>query len=299
MNEQWSLILGGTGVVGRYLRRHLGVNNAVSTYCQHPFEQGEYFDAASMRVGDLLARYPRITHAFVLFGMTNIDDCARRPDESTNINVTSTLRVLADLAAANVVPVFTSSDAVFDGSSGNRTESDVPMPILTYGRQKLHIEQYLLNHSSPSIIVRLSKVVDPEIPEGDWLGDWVRRLVHGEEIRAARDQVFSPVDANDVASGLVTLAQQRASGLFHMGGPESCSRLDFLKSWSQAAMPHIAGRPLRLESCSIRDFPFVEKRPLDTSLSSTRLYQQLGRPFIGIDAMCARVVQNQFRQKPR
>jgi len=250
-----------------------------------------------MQIGDLLARYPRVTHAFVLLGITNIDECARRPDESARINITATLRVLSDLFDANIIPVFTSSDAVFDGSAGNRTERDIPTPILTYGKQKLEIERYILNHRSPSVVARLSKVVDPEIPQGDWLGDWVRKLVLGEEVRAAYDQVFSPVDANDVASGLVTLAQQRAVGLFHMGGPESCSRLEFLQRWSLQAMPHTNGKPLRLAPCSIGDFPFAEKRPLDTSLSSLRLYQQLGRPFTGIDAMCARVVQNQFQQK--
>jgi dTDP-4-dehydrorhamnose reductase len=286
------LVLGATGVVGRYLCRYLGAD-ALATWHNHPVPGGVRFDACTMRLSEtVLAQNPGLTHAFILLGITYIDACARDPGGSAGVNVTGVMQVIDDLMAAGVVPVFTSTDAVFDGRRGGWSEADPVSPILTYGRQKVEIEQYLAGRQLPSLTVRLCKVIDPDTPPGDWLGDALSQLERGQTIQAARDQVFTPVAADEVAAGLVQLAQQGATGLFHMGGPQACSRLDLMQRLVVAAPVHLASAGRCIVPSSIRDFPFAEPRPLDTSLSSGKLYRALGKECSGLDALCQRIVHH-------
>jgi len=293
MNQQRFLVLGASGVVGRALRRRLHSDQAVFTYQSRPFEGANHFDVTTMRLAEtIVPRYPALTHAFLLLGVTNIDSCARDPIATQNLNVVAICRAIDDLVAANIVPVFTSTDAVFDGSRGNWSEMDATNPMLTYSKQKVEVEEHLSRIARPWLVVRLSKVVDPDAPESDWLHGWLQSLKRGETIRVAHDQVFSPVDADDVADGLVRLAQLGAAGLYHMGGPESCSRLELMERLVQLVRDQLGKRP-RIIPCSIRDFPFAEPRPLNTSLSSAKLYSTLNQEFSGLDAICQRIVRRE------
>jgi dTDP-4-dehydrorhamnose reductase len=250
-----------------------------------------------MGVGEaILKHYPKLTHAFILLGITNIDACARNKTESKRINVDAICRLLADLSAAGIQPIFTSTDVVFDGTKGNYTEEDPTSPLLTYGAQKVAVEQYLASLKTPWAVVRLSKVVDPQLPPGDWLGDWVSKLEAGEEVCAARDQVYSPISAEEVAEGLVRLAEENAHGMFHLGGPNRCSRLHMLEYLMGQAAPHLPpGFTARITPCSIRDFPFLEPRPLDTSLCSEKLSRRIQFKFSGLKALCEQIIDRRYR----
>src|SRR5262249_51950009 len=134
------LILGASGFIGAHLHAALGPERGVATYHRTPIAGGLRFDPLTMRVGEtILPNAPGLTHAFVLYGMTNIDQCARCPELAHRINVESVKRVIDDLIAAGIVPVFASSDAVFDGTREMWTELDPVNPVLTYGRHKAEI----------------------------------------------------------------------------------------------------------------------------------------------------------------
>ena len=84
---------------------------------------------------------------------------------------------------------------------GRRIASD---PVLTYGRHKAEIEEYLSAQSLPSLIVRLPKVVAAERGSTELLGTWMNQLESDVAIRCADDQIFSPVAIDDVVSGLTS-----------------------------------------------------------------------------------------------
>ena len=59
------------------------------------------------------------------------------------------IRLLDQLWDRNMVPIFLSTDAVFDGSQGGNTEEGECYPLTVYGRQKLEAENYLRASENP------------------------------------------------------------------------------------------------------------------------------------------------------
>lgn len=288
------LIIGASGFVGTRLHAFLGQTRAVATYNNHPFAGGVAFDAGRDRLSDsVLKRNDGLTHAFILHGITNIDLCARDPAGTGRINVASIKNIINELRDSGVMPVFVSSDAVFDGTHGLWTEQDTVSPVLTYGWHKLVVEEYLMGEASPYLIIRLPKVVTTEPVGGDMLADWMNRLEQGAEIRCADDQFFSPIDVNDAIDAFIRLTEAGQTGLFHACSPSRLSRLDLLQVLADE-MRKFRKIDARIVPCSIRDFDFVEPRPLDTSMSPAKLYATLGKSFTELRQVCRDAVAKRY-----
>jgi len=288
------LIIGASGFVGSQLYATLGRGNAVATFNRRPVHGGVAFDARSMRLADtVLKQHGGLTHAYILHGVTGIDDCANDPSGTAEINVAGTKRVIDDLLEQGVRPVFASSDAVFDGSRGLWTEEDPVNPILTYGRQKVEVERYLLGKAGAGLVLRLARVVAVAPGANDMVGEWLNRLESGETIRCASDQIFSPVTVDDAVDAMIKLTQGAHSGIFHVCGPQPVTRLQLLQMLVEEAGRH---RKLaaRIVPCSIRDFEFAEPRPLDTSMSPHKLYAALGRCFDDPRELCRKAAAARY-----
>jgi len=292
------LIIGASGFVGSRLYSFLGQARAVATYNTRPVPGGVVFDATRERLADsILKRNPGLTHAFILHGVTNIDACARDPAGTEQINVVSIRKVIDELAGCGIMPVFISSDAVFDGSRGLWTEQDAANPLLTYGRHKVAVEEYLMRGPAPYLVVRLSKVITVAPGGGDMLGDWMDRLEQGAEIRCAGDQIFSPVNVDDAINAFVHLAESGHAGFFHVCCPQPVSRLGLLQTLADE-MRQFRDVDARIVPCSIRDFDFPEPRPLDTSMSPAKLYAAFGRGFDDLSVVCREAAARRYSSVP-
>jgi dTDP-4-dehydrorhamnose reductase len=270
------LIIGASGFVGARLYAALGPAHAVATSHRKPVTGAVVFDAVTMRLADTVLRGRRgLTHAFILHGVTGIDACARDPRGTAEVNVAGTRRIIDDLVEHGIVPVFASSDAVFDGTRGMWSEGDPVHPVLTYGRQKAEVERHLAALPAPSLVVRLAKVVTSAPGAGGLINEWLDQLERPGEIRCAADQFFSPVDVADVVRALIGLAAGAYAGAFHVCGPQRLSRLEFLQMVAAEAARHRA-LGARIVPCSIRDFEFAEPRPLDASMSPDKLTATTG-----------------------
>jgi dTDP-4-dehydrorhamnose reductase len=140
------------------------------------------------------------------------------------VNVRGVIRVVEELRALGITPVFLSSDGVFDGSRGMWREDDVPQPILEYGRQKLASSAIYVHLPPPWLIVRLTKLLDPAPNPRCMLTGWMTALGEDREIYCATDQYFTPAAAPDVASAVALLVRHAAQGIYHLGGPRRLSR---------------------------------------------------------------------------
>jgi dTDP-4-dehydrorhamnose reductase len=273
------LLLGASGFLGPALRDAFGAERAVPTHFSHPGEGSLFFDARRTRVSDFVTVLPgKPAAAVILLGITNIDHCARDPAVSAEVNVRGIIRVIDEARALGIVPVFVSSDAVFDGSRPNWSEDDEPCPILTYGRQKVEVERHLSSLPPPWIIVRLPKLISPERNARCFVTGWVEGLARSERILCATDQYFTPAAAPDAARAIAQLVHAGAQGLYHLGGPERLSRralLDAVLGEYRKFTEPVA----EIVECSLRDIPVLEPRPLDTSLRSDRFTADLGARF--------------------
>jgi len=280
------LIIGASGFIGRHLYRRLGPDAAIATYHHHPFTGGVPFDATTMRLSALLPQGKRgITHAFIFHGITSFEACARDPVGTAKINVDSVRNLVDELIAYGITPVFASSDAVFDGSKGWRTEEDPANPITSYGRQKVLIEEYLSAKCPEAVVVRISKILSTDPQVNDMLGEWIGALEAGAEIRCAHDHVFSPADIEDINSALVGLAEKGLRGLFHVCGPVPISRIDLLRTLV-SEVGRYRNTTSQIITCSLRDFAASEPRPLNTSMSPQKLYSALDIKFKPPQEIC-------------
>ncbi|GAF90443.1 unnamed protein product, partial [marine sediment metagenome] len=137
------LILGGSSLMGRSIAAALGPRRIVATYCSREIDGGVFFDARSMSLPDILKPADKFSHALILLGDTKPDSCISDPVRSRALNVDALKNILQYLRDQKIVPVFFSTEAVFDGKTGIYRENDQPNPLMLYAQQKLEIESHI------------------------------------------------------------------------------------------------------------------------------------------------------------
>ena len=259
----------------------LGSSGVIGTHKSTPVPGSVYFDATKVRLPEILPPGSDISHAVILYAETRIDICKADLKRSYQINVGSTNRVIDDLTELGIKPIFLSSDWVFDGEKGNYEETDSPNPTTAYGSQKLEVEQYLSNHSKDYVILRSARVFGTDPEDGTILSRWYKQIQRGEEIRCAHDQIFSPIHVDDVVAVADAVVGLNLSGVFHVSNTECCSRLGFLRTFLNCL-----GTEARVVECSIRDFDFLDERPLDLSMAPKKIIDATGLEFKTINSCC-------------
>jgi dTDP-4-dehydrorhamnose reductase len=291
------LVLGGSGFLGPALRKAKGTQDLLLTHHAHATPGSVAFDLRSSSVRDLVrGATPRPSAALILAGITSVDACAKDPVRTGEVNVEGIIRVIGELRALDIVPVFISSDAVFDGTRGRWREDEQVHPILTYGRQKLAVESHLAELPAPWLIVRLPKLVSATADPRCILTGWMQALGRGERILCATDQFFTPADVGDAAEGILNMVRAGATGLYHLGGPERLSRRALLaavmEEYGRYAVPRA-----QIVECSLRDIPVVEPRPLDTSMDSSRYVSRFGPGVRPASEIARLAVRDRFEKR--
>ena len=271
------LILGGSGFIGRYIFQALGEDRSTVTYNSSSIAGGIYFNALEMGIDDLRINLTDYSHCIILVGTTSPDYCANNLEASRRLNVLSIQKVIHDLEPHGVIPVFTSTEAVFDGQNGQYTEQIVPKPSLVYGQQKREIENYLGKLGKEHLIVRIAKVYDTDPDESSLLTNWLRQIqTGGQTIHCANDFFSSAIHVRDTAEAILKLIERRHSGIFHVGGPHALSYLDMI----EALIKEMTSRGLPIDAnivpCSIDKFPTIESRPKNISMNTDKLIQATG-----------------------
>lgn len=288
------LLLGATGFFGPTLVDAFGVSSTIATHFKRAGAGSLYFDASRTRIADLIAGLAvRPVAAVVLFGITNIDQCARDPTGTGYVNVAGAIRVIEELRTLGITPVYLSSDAVFDGTRSFSKEDDETQPILEYGRQKQIVERFLASLPPPWLVVRLPKLLATSDATGGMLDEWIEGLGRRERILCATDQFFTPAAASDAAQAIAMLVRSGAQGVFHLGGPERLSRRTLLAELVDEYRKYESPRA-QIEDCFLREIPVFEPRPLDTSLDSSRFAAHSQMSFLPASIMARMAVRKHF-----
>lgn len=288
------LVIGGSGFLGRELLRVLG-EAAKGTFSENPFRGGIPFDGVSGTLRSLEADLGGIPEAvFLLHGNANPDFCAKYPELTRQVNVLGMKRLIGEIWEIGAIPVYMSTDYVFDGSRGLRTENEPRCPSTEYGRQKAEIEEWLEESGRPFLVCRSSKIVSGDRDRHSVLGQWVNDLEAGRLLRCAVDQIFSPAHVNDTAQSMRDLVAVGARGLFNVAGPEPLSRYDLAKMLLEAIRPYSPDSLSKLIAINLADIPFYEPRPLNTSLDVSKLYGVIRRQFRSLAETCKEITELNF-----
>jgi dTDP-4-dehydrorhamnose reductase len=280
------LILGASGFIGSRLISSWRPDQYTATYFSRPLDGAVRFDIATERLADrFLLRGHGFTHAILAQGVTKLEQCALSSLDSSATNIVGTKGAMGDIVDAGVHPIYLSSDAVFDGTSGPRIESDEPNPILSYGQQKLAAETHLARIAGSWTILRLSKVVSNFVHGRNLLSVWCAQLAGSQRIVCATDQKFTPIDIDDVVQAVNFFIMSSTSGLFHVSGSQILTRYQLLQILLKY-LPHKIRHKAVIQTCRLSEIPFAEPLPLDCSLANVKFRAASGLHPKSMEEVC-------------
>ncbi len=271
------LVTGASGVIGWNLAKGLlaaGVP-VLGTYRAHrPQLPGAEFMALEL---DHPRRLPgqlkglsirAVVHAAA---MTSPDQCEAEPERTRRVNVEATEALLHSFAPS--VPfLYLSTDLVFDGTRGLYTEDDPPNPMNLYGESKAGAER-LVRGRPNSMVLRIAKIYSGGSPYHPCFVDWMRiRFERREPVPLFRDQYRSPLWVGDITRTVLAVLRRGIHGsLYHLGGPERLSRLEFGEAYARVmGFPTGLIQPLTMAEAGL------VARGADCSLDSSRLMRDYG-----------------------
>lgn len=209
------LVIGGSGYVGKNLGLTIPNEYLLKTYYNKKNSNCVFFDLCNSKLDDIGIDYKKFSHVIIAAGMVRFNEIIDYPDKSRRINVDCTKKLIEEIVNKGLVPVFISSESVFDGYSGNYTESHEPNPVHEYGRHKYSVELFIKKITSNYLIIRLSKVFDSIVDGETLIMDWLTKIAKNEDIVCAHDHVFTPIHIDDVTIYIEKLIKINATGVFH------------------------------------------------------------------------------------
>lgn len=210
---------------------------------------------------------------------TNVDECERDPDRARALNVELPRALAAACAEAGVGLVHVSTDSVFDGERGNYAEDDEPAPVNVYAQSKLEGERAVQDVFPEALVLRTNFIGISQSRRAG-LADWITtRLESGERIQGFIDVIFAPLLANELARLVLAAIDSRLQGLYHASARDACSKYDFACRLGAA----LGFDSVLVDRASLADAKLAARRPLNTSLSSSRLEGALGRPMPSVE----------------
>jgi len=141
-------------------------------------------------------------------GLSDIDDCERRPAIARATNVVGAANVARECARVGARLVFASSGAVFDGDAPEYAEGGSPNPLSVYGKTKAEAEREVTAECPGAIVVRLSLVLGIGLARGtnSWLDRVRAKFEAAQPVIVARDEYRNAIDVENAAQWMLDLA---------------------------------------------------------------------------------------------
>ncbi|HEY9849212.1 MAG TPA: NAD(P)-dependent oxidoreductase [Leptolyngbyaceae cyanobacterium] len=199
---------------------------------------------------------------------SNPNFCQKNPEESSLINVTTSLNIAGICSDYSIPCAFTSTDLVFNGLNPPYRETDPVSPISIYGEQKVMAERGMLERYPKTAICRMPLMFGiAPIGASSFIQPFIKTLREGKELSLFTDEFRTPVSGNTAATGLL-LALEKVEGIIHLGGKERISRYYF-----GCLMADTLELPKEnLKGCLQKDVPMAAPRPSDVSLDSAKAF---------------------------
>ena len=287
------LIVGASGFVGRHLATYiqsLGLD-MVGTQSRPRDPNLVTFDLLQHRIADCVNQSffenGEQAYGIICAMTTQIDRCFLERETSYKVDVENTIRLIQDLQALGVKPVYISSGSVHDGCSGYYDEEYPRSPINEYGRHKAAVESFIETHGPSMLVLRLDKVVGDDPSESHMFSDWYQCLKDKKPILCIEEELFAPTWVEDVARAITLGCKLELSGLFNVANAEFFSRGELARQFV-ANM----GGDVEVICKPQREFGFVEARPYKSYLDSSRFVKASNFKFTSM-----REVFRSFKQK--
>ncbi len=235
------LIVGASGFVGSRWALAAEKNFEVFAGSRTPSSEQsrpvaiDITDPARVRAAFAVVRPEFVTH---LAALSDIDRCERERELAEQINHFGALNVAQECARTGARLLYTSTDAVFDGTKHIYYEHDPPTPLNWYGETKARAERAIAELLPSAAIVRLSLVLGSSdlgsstLNGGNsYLEKVIGNLKAGNKIVTPTFEFRNPIDVGTLCDFLLELTPRAdATGIFHIGASDKMSRYDLARA---------------------------------------------------------------------
>ena len=216
------LILGGDGMLGHRLLRHLEPRHEVTVTLRRElaaYRSYGLFTAANSVAGVDARDFQAVEAALAAAAPEAVVNCigivkqreeAKSPIPAIEINALFPHRLLEACRAVGSRLVHLSTDCVFSGRTGGYGEDDLPAPVDLYGRSKL-----LGEPAAPALTLRTS-IIGLELARKTGLVEWF--LAQRGSVRGFRRAIYSGFTTLEMARVLERLltAHPGLAGTWHL-----------------------------------------------------------------------------------
>ncbi len=265
-----AVVIGGSGQLGCWLLWTLAQrgHSASGTYASVQFPGLVRLDAGELQPAADWITEQAADVVFYPAGFTWVDGCERDRPRAYAANLEQPLNLARAAATVGARFVYFSTDYVFDGEAGPYTEESATNPLSVYGRAKRDAELALERElGAQQLTIRTSWVFGPERQGKNFAYQLLRNLAEKKPMVCPSDQVSNPSYGPDVARAAVLLAEERASGLIHVVGPDVIDRVQFARAIA-GAFGHNDGL---IVGKSTAELGQGAPRPLNGGLKTPRL----------------------------
>ena len=270
-------ITGISGLLGLNLALQLRERHQVSgCYYTHPVGsdgiQTRNLDLLRAEHVDTVLRQLQPDVVIHTMGLTSVEGCETDRALAYRLNVEAAGHIAQASSAMGFKLVHISTDHLFDGKYPWRREMDAPRPLNVYARTKLQAEEAVLQMCDEALVVRTNFYgwgTSVRSSFSDWILD---ALEQGQQLTMFSNVFFTPILINDLGELILQLAEQGATGIYHVAGGERLSKYEFA-----VKLAEVFDYPLgKIHPISVEDFPFKAQRPKDMSLCSEKTADYLG-----------------------
>lgn len=221
------LVIGANGGIGSALYARLQADGAAvwGTSQREVAQQDARIFHLDLQDAASAWRFPVSSFdvAYLCAGICRMALCEEDPVGTSQVNITGMTALVRRLADMGAFVIFLSTNQVFSGDTSHVLENAPYSPLNEYGRQKAVVEEFIKQHCPHSAIVRLTKVVEPNM---QIIQNWIERLLLHQPIDAFHDMMLAPVSRKQVVDVLTQLGQKKQSGCYQISGVDDVSYLD-------------------------------------------------------------------------
>jgi dTDP-4-dehydrorhamnose reductase len=221
MKTKSALIIGSDGLVGAgvlRLFRAKGVDTYATTR-RRPLHSSDIFLDLSDR--DLAkAELPQTEVAIICAAANGFAHCRSNPEMAKRVNADAPLVLARKLSPRGTRVIYLSSSAVFDFSRPHMAAQSRHCPSTIYGKFKAMGEEGVLSVGQRATIVRLTKVLTPDM---HLFRNWIDKLHSGKNVQAFSDLYFCPISLDYATNALLAITEAGLQGTVHVSGADDIS----------------------------------------------------------------------------
>ena len=223
------LVLGGTGFLGSHFVRSLGKRAVVhSSRTSNSETNSQQMLFRKNKLDEIKPFLEKQNCRTIIncIALADIEKCEQDQELAKWINCELPGHLSGISKSLDSKFVHISTDAVFDGSTSYRRETDFPSPLSVYGKTKWNGEQSVMGNNHDAIVARVNFFGQSK-NKTSIFNFFYESLKSGKSVSGFTDVYFTPLYAIDLVNAIMELLNLKGSGLFHVVGSERISKYDF------------------------------------------------------------------------